>query len=111
MKRRTNSYWIVSELTFTFRAFSRHFNPKQLTISTFVIIYIYLYSKDSASASTDNRQTYSLYTAVILTTDATQMTILLKLYKIQHTLGAYVPGCITYNGGWRGMVIKSLGEL
>ena len=44
------------------------------------------------SASTEIiKPNYSLYTAVILTTvDDTQITILLKLYKIQHILAVYI---------------------
>ena len=84
----TRDIALVVSSTVTFRAFSRRFYLKRLT-KTFVIrsatIHRYRCSKD------DVEPTYSLYTAVILTTvDATQMTILLKLYKIQHTLGAYI---------------------
>ena len=52
-----------------------------------------------------NGKTYSLCTAVILTTvDVTQMTILLKLYKIQHTSGVYIKGRITRNGVIRPLI-------
>ena len=46
----TQYHFLTYTFTFTFRAFSRHFYPKQLTISTFVIrsatIHRYRYSEE-----------------------------------------------------------------
>ena len=53
---------LLCTFTFTFRAFSRRFHPKRLTISTFVIrsamIHRYRYGKDvhRTKCSTDKRQ-------------------------------------------------------
>ena len=80
--------------TFTFRPFSRHFYPKRLTISTFVIsatIYVGTVKMFiEPSASTDIRQDnlFPIHTAVIASYCRCYTNK--ELYKIQHTLSAYI---------------------
>ena len=83
--------------TFTFRAFSRRFYPKRLTISIFVVrsatIYRYRYSKD-VHRSTDNRQgnlfpVYSSDTTVICVSSTVEDTQITKAKQTTYQVTSF----------------------